>query len=67
MGKLKDFLIGTSAERKIKQTRHDRQKKQLQEQKEGNRKMRAFYKKRSKDEIDSRKVRVPKHKARSKE
>ena len=64
MGKLTDFLLGASDERKKKHTRQERQKKELQEQKESNKKMRAFYKKRNKDEINLR--RVPKHKVRTK-
>jgi hypothetical protein len=59
MGKLMDFLLGTSNERKNKQRI---QKKQLIKQKENNKKMRAFYRKRSEDEINLR--RTPKHKVR---
>lgn len=66
MGKLTDFLLGSSDERKKKHGRHDKQKKELLKQKEGNKKMRAFYRKRNKDEINLRTVRVPKHKVKSK-
>ena len=65
MGKLKDFLLGSSDERKNKQLRKEKQKNQMLEQKEGNKKIRAFYKKRSLDEKNQRQVRVPKHKLRT--
>ena len=67
MGKLKDFLMGSSDERKNKKRRHKSQKKELIEQKEGNKKMRVFYRKRAQDEKNLRQVRVPKHKVKPKE
>ena len=66
MGKFKDFLLGSADERLRKHERLKRQKQELLEQKEKNKKMRAFYQKRSKKEIQLRQVRVPKHKVKSK-
>ena len=57
MGKLKDLLFGTSDVRKKKQKRRKMQKNALQKQKESNKKMRAFYRKRNLDEIKLRKTR----------
>ena len=56
MGKWTDALLGTSEKRKKKLRRHELQKNALQKQKENNKKMRALYRERNREEIRLRQM-----------
>jgi hypothetical protein len=57
MGKWTDALLRTSEERDKKHKRHDLRKKALQEQKDNNKKIRALYHERNREEIRVRQMR----------
>jgi len=65
MGKWTDTLLGTSKERKKKHKRHELRKNALQKQKENNKKMRALYRKRNREDIRLRQMRNTENKDKS--
>jgi hypothetical protein len=57
MGKWTDAILGTSEKRKKKLRRHELRKNALQKQKDNNKKMRALYRERNREEIRLRQMR----------
>jgi hypothetical protein len=66
MGKWVDILLGTSEERKNKHRRREQRKKELQEQKDNNKKIRALYHERNREEIRLRQMKNTENKDKSK-